>query len=90
MSFEDRSLTCRECGVTFVFTAREQEFYESKGFEHEPTRCPECRAARKTGRRASRETTEVVCAACGIITEVPFKPAGARPAYCRDCYGARA
>jgi CxxC-x17-CxxC domain-containing protein len=42
-------MTCRDCGKQFTFTAGEQDFYASRGFS-EPTRCPECRAARKTGR----------------------------------------
>lgn len=89
MEFTDRTLICRECGAQFVFTAREQEFYHAKGFEHDPTRCPECRSSRKIGRRGPRETSEIVCAACGTITEVPFRPTNNKPVYCRDCYGAR-
>lgn len=27
---EDKTLTCRECGAEFVFSASEQEFYEEK------------------------------------------------------------
>lgn len=45
--FQDRELTCRECNTTFVFTAGEQEFYQSRGLTNEPGRCPECRRARK-------------------------------------------
>lgn len=87
MVFADRTLTCRDCGASFVFSAREQEFYQSKGFENEPARCPECRAARKAGGR--REMTEVACAACGAVTEVPFKPTGTKPVYCRECFATR-
>jgi CxxC-x17-CxxC domain-containing protein len=29
---------------------------------------------------------EAVCAACGKMTEVPFKPNGRKPVYCRDCF----
>jgi CxxC-x17-CxxC domain-containing protein len=47
MSFEDRTLTCRDCGREFAFTAGEQEFYQSRGLTNEPGRCPECRQARK-------------------------------------------
>lgn len=47
MSFADKTLRCRDCGSDFVFTAGEQEFYASKGFVNEPTRCPACRQARK-------------------------------------------
>ncbi len=38
--FEDKVLKCRDCGVDFEFTAREQEFYAEKGFQNEPGRCP--------------------------------------------------
>ena len=46
----DKMLTCRDCGNTFVFTAGEQEFFASKGYTNEPSRCPECREARKANR----------------------------------------
>ena len=47
MSFEDKSLTCSDCGATFTFTAGEQEFYASKDFTNEPKRCAMCRQAKK-------------------------------------------
>jgi len=47
---EDRTLTCKECGRDFTFTAGEQEFYAQKGFQNDPARCPACRRARKTQR----------------------------------------
>jgi CxxC-x17-CxxC domain-containing protein len=49
MQAQGRNLTCRDCGNTFVFTAGEQEFFSMKGFS-EPTRCPDCRQARKRER----------------------------------------
>jgi CxxC-x17-CxxC domain-containing protein len=48
----DRTLTCRDCGNTFTFTAGEQAFYQERGYS-EPQRCPSCRAARKAARAAS-------------------------------------
>ena len=48
----DTTLTCRDCGQAFTFTAGEQDFYASRGFS-EPSRCPECRAARKAERDGS-------------------------------------
>ena len=53
MSFVDKTLTCRDCGEDFVFTAGEQEFYAEKGFTNEPTRCPNCRRANKARRNTS-------------------------------------
>ena len=38
------------------------------------------------GDRPPREMHKVTCAECGVETEVPFKPDGTRPVYCRDCY----
>ena len=33
-----------------------------------------------------RQLYDVKCANCGKQTQVPFKPTGDRPVYCRDCY----
>ena len=49
MSYADKTLTCRDCGQTFTFTAGEQAFYAERGYS-EPQRCPACRAARKAQR----------------------------------------
>jgi len=94
MSFEDKSLQCSDCGVTFTFSAEEQEFFQSKGYANEPKRCPACRQARKSERYGSggygsgyqRQMFPVTCAECGKDTEVPFQPREDRPVYCRDCY----
>lgn len=39
-------LKCQDCGEEFVFSERDQEFYEEKGFLP-PKRCRFCRNARK-------------------------------------------
>ena len=33
-----------------------------------------------------RQIYNVKCSSCGKDAQVPFKPAGDRPVYCRDCY----
>jgi len=43
----DRTLTCRDCGQDFIWTAGEQEFFVQRGLTNEPRRCPDCRRARK-------------------------------------------
>ena len=90
MAFEDRTLTCKDCGKEFLFSTSEQEFYAEKGFLNDPARCPECRAERKRQRNGSvtreREMYTVICAECGCETQVPFRPTEDRPVYCRDCY----
>jgi CxxC-x17-CxxC domain-containing protein len=48
----DKTITCRDCGEAFNFTAGEQAFYQERGYS-EPQRCPNCRAERKAQRAAS-------------------------------------
>jgi len=88
MSFEDRTLVCKECGKEFLFSASEQAFYAEKGFQNDPARCADCRAARKR-ERAPREMHTVICSDCGCETQVPFQPTGERPVYCQECYQKR-
>ena len=93
MSYTDKTLSCRDCGRDFTFTAGEQEFHAEKGFTNTPSRCPDCRAQRKAsgnfgGRRQSgpREMHAATCSACGKACEVPFQPSGEKPVYCSDCF----
>ena len=50
--YNDKTLTCADCGQQFVFTASEQDFYAQRGFT-EPRRCQSCRASRKAARGTS-------------------------------------
>ncbi|MEG1520406.1 MAG: zinc-ribbon domain-containing protein [Clostridia bacterium] len=50
----DKTMKCKDCGCEFIFTEGEQAFYKEKGFENEPTRCPNCRKARKSQRNNDR------------------------------------
>ena len=86
---EDKTLVCKDCGSEFVFSVQEQQFYAEKGFQNEPARCLSCRRARKQqagGGRGERQLYTVNCSNCGVETQVPFKPTGVRPVYCRDCF----
>ena len=86
--YEDKVLVCKDCGNEFTFTAGEQEFYAEKGFQNEPTRCRECRVARKAN-RPKGESFEAVCADCGKPALVKFIPKDDRPIYCNECFAAR-
>ncbi|MFC1666526.1 CxxC-x17-CxxC domain-containing protein [Candidatus Omnitrophota bacterium] len=37
----------------------------------------------------SREMHKAICADCSKECEVPFKPSGDRPVYCKDCFSKR-
>lgn len=47
----DKTLNCKDCNNEFIFSEGEQAFYQEKGFENEPQRCPDCRRAKKAQRR---------------------------------------
>ncbi len=55
MEFEDKKITCQDCGKEFVFTAGEQAFYKEKGLENAPKRCKECRDKRKAERKPNNK-----------------------------------
>lgn len=96
-------LNCVDCGRQFVFSSGEQRFYEEKGFQNKPNRCPDCRNARKAmrsqnggggggGERGAgrpREMFQATCSNCGNTAEVPFNPRGDKPVFCRDCFQSR-
>lgn len=86
--YEDKTLVCKDCGQEFVWTAGEQEFYASRGFENAPQRCKPCRDARKNNTRGAgeRQMFEATCAACGKTARVPFQPREDRPVYCSECF----
>lgn len=92
----DQTLVCADCSANFTFTGSEQDFFAQKGFSA-PRRCKSCRDAAKAakgqsgggsygGSRPQREMHDVICGSCGVQTQVPFKPSGDRPVYCRDCF----
>jgi CxxC-x17-CxxC domain-containing protein len=40
----------------------------------------------KPFRRFPKEMHKVKCSECGKMAEVPFKPSGDRPVYCKECF----
>ena len=101
MSFQDRTLTCVDCGASFTFSADDQQYHREKGYTNEPKRCPNCRQARRSSNygggssyggggggyeRAPRQMFDAVCSNCGKETQVPFQPRGDKPVYCSDCF----
>ena len=101
MNYEDRTLTCLDCGQGFIFSADDQSYHAEKGYTNEPKRCPSCRQSRRSQRNSDdfggggggyggpREMHTVTCAECGKDATVPFLPRGDRPVYCSDCFSKR-
>ena len=91
--FTDKTITCRDCGMDFVFSAGEQQFFADKNFKNEPKRCKACKAKRSDmsgqGTGSQRTETKATCSQCGKETTVPFRPTQGRPVYCRECFQQR-
>jgi CxxC-x17-CxxC domain-containing protein len=96
MEFQDKVLTCIDCGANFTFTAGEQLFFYDKQFKNEPKRCKSCKSKRvavlnsapvsREAHHHSRVETRATCSQCGKETTVPFRPTQGRPIFCRECF----
>lgn len=96
---QDQTMQCKDCGKDFVWTIGEQEFYQKKGFDNKPSRCPDCRKMKKQnfgdnnrgggsrgGGGGDRRMYEITCSKCGAKDSVPFEPREGRDVLCRNCF----
>lgn len=85
MDFQDKNLTCKDCSKEFVWSAGEQKFYQDKGLQNSPSRCPDCRKQAKE-QKANRQMYPITCKECGKAGEVPFEPRDPNDVLCADCF----
>lgn len=84
MDFEDKNITCKDCGGEFVWSAGEQKFYADKGLQNPPGRCPDCR--KKAKEKKSTQKFAIICKECGKEGEVPFEPRNPNDVLCAECF----
>lgn len=83
--------TCSECGqaceVPFKPNGRKPVFC-SNCFKREEGPSPRRFDDRESGRQmfGEKRLYEAVCDTCGNNCEVPFRPTGEKPIYCRQCF----
>ena len=85
MDFQDKMLTCKDCGKEFAWSAGEQKFYQDKGLQNPPGRCPDCRKQVKD-RKENQPKYQIVCKECGNQGEVNFQPRNPNDVLCADCF----
>ena len=61
MEFQDKVLSCIDCGADFVFTAGEQLFFHDKQFRNEPKRCKSCKSKRVAVLSAPQSQSSKTC-----------------------------
>jgi CxxC-x17-CxxC domain-containing protein len=105
MSPGDALLICRDCKQSFTFSDQERVDFASHGLTYAPSRCQDCRAARKSRQKQTgaflpaprfrdrREHvatgTTTTCSACGNVAVVPFVLRTNQVAYCSPCFERR-
>ena len=82
MTYTDRVLVCADCGVDFIHSAADQEYYAAKGFGSPPRRCTSCRAYRRTTRDGGNGAGAVAGAPRGYQ-----RTGGARDYFVAICTG---
>ena len=86
----EQVLVCISCGVNFLFSADEQQFFQQRGFTNTPKRCPRCRAMRRPREEAAmysnRDRLRELWQARAVV---PFAPSRGNPTYCRTCFDSR-
>lgn len=85
--FEDKTLTCEECGTDFVWDKSEQAYFAKKGFKKVPKRCRACRAERKNKEEEEKaKEKEITCAKCGKKGVINQEISPDEEILCFDCY----
>jgi CxxC-x17-CxxC domain-containing protein len=82
MDFEDKIITCQDCGKEFTHTGEDQKRYAERGFTAEPKRCRDCRQARK-----DKQAAQPPRQAQGGGGRRPGKGGGGRPGGARGGHG---
>ena len=59
VTYVDRTLNCVDCGVEFIHSAADQEYYVQKGFSSDPKRCTSCRASRRAARDGGYDVRDI-------------------------------
>ena len=86
-NFQDKKLTCQECGMEFVWDASEQAYFAKKGFKEIPKRCRACREKRKIEREKEKEKEkEITCAKCGKKATTASETGEDEETICMDCF----
>ena len=84
MPFDDRGVQCVSCGVMFVFSAGEQQFFQEKGFINAPKHCKLCKA-KKEGAKGGVESKRTSLAQSAGATQPSRSNRRKANLYCAEC-----
>jgi hypothetical protein len=82
------TVACADCDGFFTFTGKDQVFFQKQGWT-QPTRCADCREAKKSAKPAGKELDCGVCKAKFFFSDAKARifeeKSWAEPKRCRDC-----
>jgi len=82
--FEDMQINCKTCQDSFLWSAKEQKHYKTKGFMKKPQKCARCRE--KANKLREQNMFYVHCAFCKNDAVFISPPPKDRVAICSECY----
>ena len=81
---KDLTVACKTCQKEFLWSAKEQKYYEKKGFKKKPQKCNDCRT--KANKLRDNSMFYIHCGICeadGVMLAPPPKD---RVAICDKCF----
>ena len=82
--YKDRKLICKTCQKDFIWSAKEQQYYEKKGFKKQPQKCSGCRE--KANKLRNSSMFYIHCGLCDNDAAMISPPPKDRVAICQECY----
>ncbi len=80
----DRDLVCKTCQKSFLWSAREQIYYQKKGFKKQPQKCASCRE--KANKLRDSGMFYIHCGLCDKDATMLTPPPRDRVAVCEECF----
>jgi len=81
---KDQVVTCKTCQQDFKWSAKEQIYYQKKGFKKKPQKCADCRE--KANKLRDGNMFYIHCGICGQDAKMISPPPKDRVALCESCY----
>jgi hypothetical protein len=80
----DMTVACKTCQKEFLWSAKEQKYYEKKGFKKKPQKCNSCRE--RANKLRDNSMFYIHCGLCDADGVMLAPPPKDRVAICEDCF----
>jgi len=81
---EDMAIVCKTCQKEFLWSAKEQKYYQKKGFKKKPQKCNTCRE--RANKLRDNSMFYIHCGLCNADGVTLAPPPKDRVAICQKCF----